>query len=436
MSTEPNRIGQCMTWIKAEACFDGLLLARHEYDNRVFVGSAPEQQQRVEDNPTKYLRSVKVGSPSLSRKAWFDGAELLLNPGLVAIIGNKGTGKSALTDAIALVADAKVEEHMSFLRPERFRQERLGLAERHTCEIAWRSGDPETKKLSDHIDIHKPERVRYLPQSYFERLCSEIGQQAQDEFERQLKQVVFTWLPTDRRMDASSLDERTTGQWQERQRLRKIELSRLNERIATLERQLQPDSVKDIRSQLQERNRELTAHDARKPPDAPTEPETAADPSDEQLTQINNLETHIGGIEASIETNTGALTVLRRRRQDLTDLEGRIDNVRRYFDDQLRTASINIVLQQEGLTLSSIIELHVDGQLLTTPREALGNEIEGLSAQNDDLAGQRDDLRLNRQLLLNELDEELRTRREAQEAVQRWHEQRAAMVGAPLLGIT
>jgi hypothetical protein len=130
-SSEPNRVGQCMTWIKADPCFDGLLLARHEYDSRVHVGSTPQQRQRVEANPTKYLQSVKVGSSSLSTRAWFDGQELQFNPGLVAITGNKGTGKSALTDAIALVADARVEDHMSFLRPERFRQERLGLAERH-----------------------------------------------------------------------------------------------------------------------------------------------------------------------------------------------------------------------------------------------------------------------------------------------------------------
>ena len=37
---------------------------------------------------------------------WFDSIRIQLNPGLVAIIGNKGSGKSALTDIIALCADS------------------------------------------------------------------------------------------------------------------------------------------------------------------------------------------------------------------------------------------------------------------------------------------------------------------------------------------
>ena len=58
------------------------------------------------------------------------------------------------------------------------------------------------------------------------------------EFEKQLKQVVFTWLPADRRLETNSLDElisKTTNQWNERQRLRKLNLDRLNGRIAAIE---------------------------------------------------------------------------------------------------------------------------------------------------------------------------------------------------------
>lgn len=435
-SSEPNRVGHCMTWIKAEPTFEGLLLARHEYEGRVFVGSTPEQHMRVESNPTKYLRSVKVGSPSLTERTWFDGKELPLNPGLIAVIGNKGTGKSALTDAIALVADAKVEEHMSFLRDERFRQERLGVANKHKCEIVWRSGDSEERMLSEHVDRHKPERVRYLPQSYFERLCSEIGQSAEDEFERQLKQVVFTWLPVDQQMGTDSLDALIglkTTQWQERQRLRKLDLNRLNRQIATLERQLQPESVSDVNSLLAERRRELKAHDDRKPAPLPVDPEPATAASDTQLAQISSLETQIAEIDSAIAANTVSLTELRRRRQDLTDIEGKLDNVRSYFDTQLRTQAITEILEREGLQLESIIELRISRKPLGDATERLGNQVEGLSGKNDDLTGQRSDLDLNRQILINELDEERRARREAEEAVVRWEAQRTSILGAPNL---
>lgn len=432
-SSEPNRVGHCMTWIKSDPTFEGLLLARHEYEGRVYVGPSPKQHRRVEAHPTKYLRSVRLSSPSLSTRAWFDGEQLQLNSGLVAVIGNKGTGKSALTDAIALVADAKVEEHMSFLRDDRFRHQRLGLADKHKCEIVWRSGDAEERVLSDNVDSHKPERVRYLPQSYFERLCSEIGQTAQDEFEKQLKQVVFTWLPSDRRMGTDSLDDLirlTTGQWRERQRLRAIELGELNERIATLERQLQPDSVQDIRNQLKERQRELVAHDSRKPEDVPAEPPADSASVDEQLANITLLEDRIGEVDSSIEAKTTSLTALRKRRQDLEDVESRINNVSTYFDSQLQTDPVGSTLQREGLTLNDVVVLTINRQPLTDAVSALESQIESIGSEMSELTRERGEVVQGRQMLVNELDEERRERREARDAVARWHSQRDAIVGA------
>lgn len=423
-----------MTWIKADPSFEGLLLARHEYEGRVYVGSSPEQHERVEANPTKYLRSVRIDAPSLSTRGWFGGEELFLNSGLVAIIGNKGSGKSALTDAIALVADTKVEDHMSFLREERFRHQRLGLADKHQCEITWRSGDSEMRSLGEHADRHKPERVRYLPQSYFERLCSEIGQEAQDEFEKQLKQVVFTWLPSDRRMGTESLDDLirvTTGQWRERHRLRTSKLQELNEQIATLERELQPDRLKDVRSQLTERQRELAAHDGRKPPDLPADPSVPSDAADEQLDEIVLLESRIAEIDTALEAVAVALTGLRKRRQDLDDLDSRITNVQAYFESQLQAEAVGAVLREEALTLDSIVELTIDRQPLIDAVENLEGQIDGATSQTGDLRIERDALGARRQALLNELDEERRAQREAEEAVQRWQSQRAGIVGAP-----
>lgn len=145
--------------------------------------------------------------------------------------------------------------------------------------------------------------------------------------------------------------------------------------------------MKDVRKQLQERQRELVAHDKRKPPDPPTEPEEVDTATDAQLAEISRLETEIVATEESIAANTEALTALPRRCQDLTDLEGRIDNVRTYFDSQLRTPPVGTVLQEEGMMLDSIIELCIKRPPLNTAAEAVGNQVEGLSVQNDDRAG-------------------------------------------------
>ena len=90
-----DRIGQCLTWVKADPTFEGLRQLLVEFDERHFVGEVPIQEERVRTNPTKYLHSIAIrrtpGSPIT--EAWFDN-EIHFNPGLVAIIGNKGKGKS------------------------------------------------------------------------------------------------------------------------------------------------------------------------------------------------------------------------------------------------------------------------------------------------------------------------------------------------------
>jgi hypothetical protein len=146
-ATEPNRIGRSRTWIKAVPSFDGLMLARHEYDQRVFVGPEPHELRGVREMPTKYLRSVVFARTTGSGAPWFHGTELLLNAGLVAVIGNKGSGKSALTDAIALVAETDVEEHLSFLGADRFRHPRTGNADEFRCSLTWHSGDSDHRIL-------------------------------------------------------------------------------------------------------------------------------------------------------------------------------------------------------------------------------------------------------------------------------------------------
>jgi len=88
-------------WMKADPTFLGLLLVLHEPQSRVFIGDQPEQFKRIEQNSTKYIKNViiknKKGAPE--SKNWFSN-HIIFNPGLVAIIGNKGSGKSALADTL------------------------------------------------------------------------------------------------------------------------------------------------------------------------------------------------------------------------------------------------------------------------------------------------------------------------------------------------
>ena len=60
---------------------------------------------------------------------WFD-IELELNSELVAIIGNKGSGKSALADILGLLGNTPYYDFFSFLSEEKFRDPKNNKAKK------------------------------------------------------------------------------------------------------------------------------------------------------------------------------------------------------------------------------------------------------------------------------------------------------------------
>jgi ABC-type lipoprotein export system ATPase subunit len=432
-ATEPNRIGRSRTWIKAVPSFDGLMLARHEYDQRVFVGPEPHELRGVREMPTKYLRSVGFARTTGSGAPWFHGTELLLNAGLVAVIGNKGSGKSALTDAIALVAETDVEEHLSFLGADRFRHPRTGNADEFRCSLTWHSGDSDHKDLGTHADGDKPERVRYLPQNYFERLCSDIGDEAYEEFERELKRVVFSWLPVDQRLAKSTLDElidSTTGEWRERHRLRTSELSEINRQIALLERELQPNAERELRNRLAERQRELEAHEANAPALAAAGDEAAQTPEDTALlTRIDDLANTISALDERHAALAAELADRRITRQHAEEIEQRLSNVVLYVDQQLRSDEALTALAALDLTVDDLVEVRVNRDPLAAKVTEIEASIAASLEAADELGRDRTERTTERASLLHQLDDHKRVLREQKEARRRWEQQRTELIG-------
>ena len=91
--------------------------------------------------PRSTLRRSHSRKPLTSplSEHWFSGT-IPLNPGLIAVIGNKGTGKTALVEGIGLLGNTAQADHFSFLNAEKFRQPRNNKAKHFTATLKWEDG--------------------------------------------------------------------------------------------------------------------------------------------------------------------------------------------------------------------------------------------------------------------------------------------------------
>ena len=156
-SQDKDRIGHCFTWIKSDPTFQGLRHAVAEFDQRVFVGDTPPKQLLVASNRTKYASAITIKKKSGSslKETWFD-AQIPLND-LVAIIGNKGGGKSALAD-ICSSRRYIIITRVSFLNEKRFRDPRSKLASHFFGTLQWHDGTSSTRDLNEDPAASSVER--------------------------------------------------------------------------------------------------------------------------------------------------------------------------------------------------------------------------------------------------------------------------------------
>jgi energy-coupling factor transporter ATP-binding protein EcfA2 len=197
--------GNRYCWIKAELTFEGLRQVLYEPAERVFVGEYPA----VLKNDYQIIKSVEVSAAP----GWFSPSELPLNRDLVAVIGPRGSGKSALVEAIAFAGGAELfREAKDISDTFLFKASRRSAANPTpifgaTIGLRWGDGSVETVRIPDTLRHGKPqeqEKVKYLPQRFVDRLCApENTQQLEQEIER----VIFQRIGSADRLDASNFQE-------------------------------------------------------------------------------------------------------------------------------------------------------------------------------------------------------------------------------------
>jgi ABC-type lipoprotein export system ATPase subunit len=321
-------VKDCYTWVKADPTFQGLRQILIEND-RVEISDEPELIKRVSANKTKFIRSVAVKktNEALINDIWFEDFNLELNSGLIAIIGNKGSGKSAVADIIGLCGNTHQDpSNYSFLTHTKFRKPKpVNLAERFEATLTWEDDSQITKRLSHNPDKNLAERVKYIPQNFLETVCANVES---DDFEKELKQIIYDHTPTEQRFNKGSLDElieyKSNLITNEILKL-KANLSELNHKIVFLEGKSRQDFRTSIENQIELKRNELTAHDTIKP----IQPKALEDSSNtEEVNHINDLRKQLETKEEEIKAEKSSRSVLLLDSEELKQASQYFENRR------------------------------------------------------------------------------------------------------------
>jgi ABC-type lipoprotein export system ATPase subunit len=435
-STDKDRLGNSATWICADPTLAGLKHALIEYESRVFVGEKPPLLARMAADPTHFVSSVTIRpvDPAVTPSPSFD-VEIGVNGGFVAIIGNKGSGKSALLDTIALAGNSISEGEFSFLSKRRYRNPRSNKALHYEVSLTMADGEQIGPiGLSMARDPDKPERIRYLPQSLLEKLCNKSPDAPDDDFESELRSIIFSHVPEHQRLGADSLDElvgRRSEAIDHEIQFRRSELSDLNRQVAELEEALRPSRRTSLRARLSAARTQLAQHESARPPD-PVPPGPPTDP--DVLAAVSDLETTRGSL-VSIAEERHALEAqysTAREQMDAGDsLARELSLLRAALQDfEARVAGLTSAL---NLELSDLVNYRIEEARLTEVRKTLESTVQALDGQlapDGDLARRSAELEQRRVELEAALDRPRRRFEQQRRELEDWEAARERLIGS------
>ena len=217
------------SWIKGALEFDALRQACIDPEGRAYVGEQPPRSAM----PSQVILHVKIDDAE-----WATTPDIPLNPGLVAIIGARGSGKTALVDVIAAGCDAispygwRADENVSpsFLARAR---KLIGDA---TTTLTWGGGATATRSLdggdaNGHMSFP---RARYLSQQFVEELC--LSKRVSDGLVDEIERVIFeshSQDDCDGAIDFAELRDQQTARFQQAREREANAISDISDRIGT-----------------------------------------------------------------------------------------------------------------------------------------------------------------------------------------------------------
>ena len=357
-------------WIKADLTFEGLRQVLREPQERIFIGEKPHQLRNFELNKPKYIKSISIQKTkdAKSKNVWFNNS-LILNNGLVAIIGNRGMGKSALAETIGLLGGTRKFKYFTFLNKDKFRKNKL--AENFVATIEWEDGTPYSANLQYDPKNTDVERVKCIPQNHLENLCNELDY----NFQSEINETIFSHIEEPHRLGEVNLENLITlktAYIDETIKIHILDIEKLNEKLVNLEDKTKAEYHEKLTNRLMLLMEEHKVHKRNKPK-AVSKPKKETKIIKEQNQKLRTLEKEIGKLQRQIKINEDKLNICNTKIAHLDVVKGKIENFKLQYG-KLKKELDPTIKELLNIKLIDIVSITYNEELITDLEDNLLKE--------------------------------------------------------------
>lgn len=420
-------------WIKADLTFEGLIQCIYQPNERVFVGVKPPKLDKIDQKNSNYIDELKIkrkDEPKNKTEEWFD-VDLKLNPGLIAVIGNKGSGKSALSDILALGCNSKNMLEASFLNENRFMKKPKNLADDYKVEVTWKDQNKdEVNSLTSNTDQeYTIENAQYLPQKFIEKICNDL----ENEFQEEINKVIFSYVDKVERGNTKNLNqliyEKTTNIRNKIDELQ-LQLREINRNIIKDEEQLTKTYKEEVKANLLKRKSDLERLEKSKPKEVKKPKKVQSKKYTDTLESLNN---QISEINLKIAQNEKNLIDLKEQDSEINSLEYSINDL------QIKVNEINdnlpIVAKKLNIDEADFkVKIEFPSKILKTKKIYLTQEINKLSKtldiENDkSLTAKKKNLESQKEELISKSDAQEKEYQKYLQDLEEWNKNKEEIIG-------
>lgn len=415
------------TWLKADATFKGLKQVSVEPLSRCYIGEKPEKLKTIASKATKFISKLEIKKVASSKfaESWFDNS-IQFNPELVAIIGNKGSGKSALADIIGLLGNSSLYENFSFLNESKFKEKQAYKAQNYQATLTWENGDTTQKVLHEIPEKSAYEKIKYIPQSYLEKLCNEI--KSNDSlFDKELKAVIFSHIKQEDRLGYENLNEllifKTEETSKDIEKHRK-ELREVATQIIECREKLTKEYKETISNKLAAKNAELQAVKNTKPQEV-QKPVSGTDPEIEKsVKKLEDLQKEELSISNEITTTEKHIEELARKKATLEKTEAQVKSLDQ--ETREKVDKIKEILSSNGFPAINFFTYSVNYNELNDALEKIKNNLKNKSLlvapdETESLLNKREKIKNEIANLSEKVDEPSKRYQKYLEETEKWN---------------